>query len=140
MEGSKLALPKQVILMFARAGPLDKPRGHSLGLVIRTERPNGLASPPNLLVVNLSQLLGEILPISRPPVELERLASLSAVPYGFVESFEYWQVGFLEYRGPVESTSAGCGGAGVIHVVHAVLSDEGEKRLGSLFYGLVESL
>jgi hypothetical protein len=46
----------------------------------------------------------------------------------------------LELGGPVESTSSGSGGACVVHVVHTVLADQGEQRLGSLLDGLVEGL
>lgn len=46
----------------------------------------------------------------------------------------------LELGGPVESTSSSGGGAGVVHVVHTVLADQGEEGLSSLLDGLVESL
>lgn len=46
----------------------------------------------------------------------------------------------LELGGPVESTSSSGGGTGVVHVVHTVLADQWEQRLGSLLNGLVESL
>lgn len=46
----------------------------------------------------------------------------------------------LELGGPVKSTTSGGGGAGVVHVVHTVLADEREKRLGGLLDGLVEGL
>ena len=46
----------------------------------------------------------------------------------------------LEFRSPVESTTTSGGRASVVHVVHTVLTDEGEKRLSGLLDSLVESL
>lgn len=46
----------------------------------------------------------------------------------------------LELGCPIESSTTSGGRASVVHVIHTVLTDEGEKRLGSLLDSLVESL
>lgn len=98
----------------------------------------------------------EVLSVSLSRVELERSSSLGTVSDGFVQGLEDGQVGpesqraalllsravclLFELGGPVEGTSSGGGGAGVVHVVHTVFTDQGEERLSGLLDSLVESL
>lgn len=93
---------------------------------------------PDLLVVDLSQLLREVLAVCRAAVPLEGLAGLGTVTDALVELLEDGDVGLLEDGCPVESTTAGGGGAGVEHVVHALSTDQGVEGLGGLLDGLVE--
>ena len=44
----------------------------------------------------------------------------------------------VELGGPVEGTTTSSGGAGVVHVVHTVLADQGEQGLGGFLDSLVE--
>lgn len=85
-----------------------------------------LTSPPDLLVVDLLQLLREVLTVSFSAVELERLAGLRAVAYRLVEGLEDGQVGLLEDGSPVESASASGGGACVVHVVLYIVGKRSE--------------
>jgi hypothetical protein len=91
----------------------------SLVLSVRSEGANGFPGPPDLLVVDFSQLPGEIFTVSRPAIELEGLAGFRSVLHALVELLEDGGVSLLENGGPVESTTAGSGGASVVHVVHA---------------------
>jgi hypothetical protein len=65
---------------------------------------------------------------------------LASVLDGGVEVLEDWLKGILEASLPVKSTTTGSGGAGIVHPVHTVTTDQWVKRLGSLLDGLVEGL
>jgi hypothetical protein len=119
------------------------------------ETSDGLSGSPDLLLVNLVELLLEIISVCLSGVELERSSGLGTVSNRLVKSLEYGKVSpvdqrssliycrgdsLLELGGPVESTSSSGGGTGVVHVVHTVLADQREEGLGSLLDGLVESL
>jgi hypothetical protein len=89
-----------------------------LVLRIRTKRADDLPSAPDLLIVDLLQLFGKVLAVSRATVELERLAGLGTVLNALIQLLEHGYVGLLEDRCPVERTAASGGRAGVVHVVH----------------------
>ena len=73
-------------------------------------------------------------------VVLERTLGLGTVLNGGVEVIEDRLEGILEALAPVDSTTTSSGRAGGVHVVHAVGTDQGVQRLGSLLDSLVESL
>ena len=102
--------------------------------------PNGLAGAPDLEVADLLELGLVLLTVVRLRVVLERALGLGAVLDRVVEVVEDGLEGVLELGGPVDGTTAGGGGAGVEHPVHAVGTNEGIEGLGSLLNGLVESL
>ena len=102
--------------------------------------PNGLAGAPDLEVADLLELGLVLLTVVRLGVVLERALGLGAVLDGVVEVVEDGLEGVLELGGPVDGTTAGGGGAGVEHPVHAVGTNERVEGLGSLLNGLVESL
>lgn len=95
-------------------------RGDRLVLGVGAERAHNLACAPDLLVVDLLELPGEVLAVRSAAVPLEGLAGLGAVLHALVELLEDRDVGLLEYRGPVERATASSGGASVVHVVHAI--------------------
>lgn len=76
-------------------------------------------SAPDLLVVDLFQLLGKILTVRGASVEFKGFSCLRAVPHAFVQLLKDGEVGLLEDLGPVKSSTTGSGGARVVHVVHA---------------------
>jgi len=108
--------------------------------VLGAEGADGLSGAPDLEVVNLLELLVVLLTVVGLRVVLERALGLAAVLDGGVEVVKDGLEGILEALAPVDSTTAGCGGASCVHVVHAVCSDQGVQRLGSLLDGLVERL
>lgn len=103
------------------------------------ESADGLSGAPDLLSINLVELLLEVLAVGLASVELERAAGLGSILDRGVKSLEHGAVGSLELGGPVEGTTAGGGcerkgrlalgrfetngrvltGAGGEHVVHA---------------------
>ena len=70
--------------------------------------PNERTCAPDLLVVDLLELLREVLAVGAARVELERLARLRAVLHALVELLEYRQIGLLKDGRPVKSAAA-CG-------------------------------
>ena len=90
-----------------------------LVLGVRSEGADGLPSPPDLLVVDFSQLPCEISTVGAPAIELEGLAGLRSILDALVELLKYGSIGLLENGGPVEGTTTGSGGACSVHVVHA---------------------
>lgn len=73
-------------------------------------------------------------------VVLEGSLGLGAILDGVIQLVEDGLQGILEAGGPVNGTTTGSGGAGLVHPVHAVGTDEGVQTLGSLLDGLVEGL
>ena len=90
--------------------------------------PNERTCAPDLLVVDLLELLREVLAVGAARVELERLARLRAVLHALVELLEHGAVSRLEDRGPVERTATRGRGARVVHVVHAFLTKTPNER------------
>lgn len=144
------------VLLFISA--LESNTSNSLRLAIRAEGTDDLARTPDLLLVDLLQLLGKVLTVSRATVELERLAGLSTVLNTLVELLENRDIGLLEDGCPIQGTTTSGGGACIVHVVHTggskmtsevmcfknwmryipVLTNKGVERLSSLLDGLVE--
>lgn len=75
---------------------------------------------PNLLLVDLLELLREVLTVRAPSIKIKRFAGLGSVTDALVERTEDREVGLLEFGSPVEGATAGGGGACVVHVVHSV--------------------
>lgn len=73
-------------------------------------------------------------------VVLEGSLGLGTITDGVVEVVEDWLEGILELWRPVDGTTTGSGGAGGVHPVHSVVTDEWVEGLGGLLDGLVESL
>jgi hypothetical protein len=109
-------------------------------LVLGTEGADGLAGAPDLHLANLLGLLLEGLAVVGAAGEVEGTLGLGTVAGGLVELLEERLKVGLEALGPVEGTAAGGGGAGLVHVVHAVGADQRVERLGGLLDGLVEGL
>lgn len=109
-------------------------------LVLGAETTDSLSGAPDLEVVDLLELGGVLLAVVGLAVVLERPLGLGTVSDRCVEVVEDGLQRILEALLPVESTTAGSCGAGVVHVVHAVLADQGVQGLGSLLDGLVEGL
>lgn len=109
-------------------------------VVLGAEGADGLAGPPNLKVADLLKLLLVLLTVVGLRVVLEGALGLLTSDDGVVEVIEDGLQGILELGSPVNSTTAGSGRAGVEHPVHAVGTDQGVERLGSLLDGLVEGL
>ena len=112
---------------------------HLLG-VLGPEGANSLSGPPDLQLVNLLKLRVVLLTVVGLRVVLQATLGLATVGNSSVEVVEDGLKGGLEAWAPVEGTTAGGGGAGGVHVVHAVGTDQGVQRLGSLLDSLVESL
>jgi hypothetical protein len=108
--------------------------------VLGAEGADGLSGAPDLKVINLLELLVVLLTVVGLRVVLERALGLAAVLDRGVEVVKDGLEGVLEALAPVDGTTTGGGRAGSVHVVHAVCSDQGIQRLGSLLNGLVESL
>jgi hypothetical protein len=108
--------------------------------VLGTERADGLAGAPDLEVADLVGLLLEGLAVVGAASEVESALGLGTVAGGLVELLEEGLEVVLEALGPVEGTTAGGGGAGLVHVVHAVGTDQRVEGLGGLLDGLVEGL
>ena len=109
-------------------------------LVLGAERADSLTGAPDLKLVNLLELSSVLLAVVLLEVVLERALGLCAVGDGCVQVVEDGLEGVLEALLPVKGTTAGGCGAGVVHVVHAVGTDQGVQRLGGLLDGLVEGL
>ena len=112
---------------------------HLLG-VLGPEGANSLSGPPDLQLVNLLKLRVVLLTVVGLRVVLQATLGLATVGNSSVEVVEDGLKGGLEAWAPVEGTTAGGGGAGGVHVVHAVGADQGVQRLCSLLDSLVESL
>jgi hypothetical protein len=109
-------------------------------LVLRAERADGLAGAPDLHVADLLCLLLEGLAVVGTAGVVEGALGLGTIAGRLVELLkEGLEVG-LEALGPVKGTAAGGGRAGLVHVVHAVGTNQRVERLGSLLDGLVEGL
>lgn len=108
--------------------------------VLGTQRADSLAGAPDLEVADLLHLLLESLAVVGAASVVEGALGLGAVASGLVELLEEGLEVLLEALGPVDGTAAGSGGAGLVHVVHAVLADQRVEGLGGLLDGLVESL
>lgn len=108
--------------------------------VLRAQGADSLTRAPDLKVVNLLELGGVALAVVGLGVVLEGALGLGAVGDGGVEVVEDGLQGVLEALLPVEGTTAGGGGACVVHVVHAVGTDQGVEGLCGLLNGLVEGL
>lgn len=102
--------------------------------------PDGLASSPDLEVADLLHLGLELLSVVLLAVVVEGSLGLGTVVDGVVEVVEDGLQGILELGGPVNGTTAGSGGASLVHPVHAVGTNERVEGLGSLLNGLVEGL
>ena len=109
-------------------------------LVLGAEGADGLAGAPDLHVADLLCLLLEGLAVVGAAGVVEGALGLGTVAGRLVELLEEGLEVGLEALGPVEGTAAGGGGAGLVHVVHAVGTDQGVEGLGSLLDGLVEGL
>lgn len=109
-------------------------------LVLGAEGADGLAGAPDLHVADLLCLLLEGLAVVGAAGVVEGALGLGTVAGGLVELLEERLEVGLEALGPVEGTAAGGGGASLVHVVHAVGTDQGVEGLGSLLDGLVEGL
>jgi hypothetical protein len=108
--------------------------------VLGAETTDGLSGAPDLEVVNLLELLVVLLTVVGLRVVLQGALGLAAVLDGGVKIIEDGLEGILEALAPVDGTTTGSGGACSVHVVHAVGTDQGVKRLGGLLDGLIESL
>lgn len=108
--------------------------------VLGTERADGLAGAPDLKVADLLHLLLEGLAVVGAASVVEGALGLGTVAGGLVKLLEEGLEVLLEALGPVDGTAAGGGGAGLVHVVHAVGADQRVEGLGSLLDGLVEGL
>jgi hypothetical protein len=128
----------QIIRVITQFQPTSSP-GRLLG-VLGAERADGLSGAPDLELVNLLELSVVLLAVVGLRVVLERALGLAAVLDGGVEIVEDGLEGVLEALAPVDGTTTGSGGAGSVHVVHAVSTDQGVEGLGSLLDGLVEGL
>lgn len=104
------------------------------------ETSDNVASAPHLLGSNGVCLLLVVLAVGLAAGKVERPLGLSAVSDGLVEALKDGPVGLLELGSPVESTTAGRGRAGLVHVVHAMLANERVERHESLLASLVEGL
>lgn len=102
--------------------------------------PDGLAGAPDLQVPDLLHLGLVALTVVLLAVVVERALGLGAVLDRVVQVVEDGLQGVLELGGPVDGATAGGGGAGLEHPVHAVGTDEGVQALGGLLDGLVEGL
>ena len=102
--------------------------------------PDSLSGPPDLQTTDLLHLSLELLTVVLLAVVVEGALGLGTVLDGGVQVVEDGLQGVLELGGPVNGTTAGGGGAGLEHPVHAVGTNEGVQRLGSLLDGLVEGL
>jgi hypothetical protein len=109
-------------------------------LVLGAEGADGLAGAPDLHVADLLGLLLEGLAVVGAAGVVEGTLGLGTVAGGLVELLEEGLEVGLEALGPVEGTAAGGGGAGLVHVVHAVGADQRVEGLGGLLDGLVEGL
>jgi hypothetical protein len=108
--------------------------------VLGTEAADGLAGAPDLKVADLLHLGLELGAVVGLRSVLEGAAGLLTGLDGGVEVVEDGLEGVLEAGAPVDGTAAGGGGAGGVHVVHTVGTDQGVEGLGSLLDGLVEGL
>lgn len=113
---------------------------YHLLVVLRPQGAHSLTGAPDLQVVNLLELLCVLLAVVRLAVVLKRALGLGAVLNRVVQIVEDRLQGILEALAPIDGAAAGGGRAGSVHVIHAVLADEGVERLGGLLYGLVEGL
>jgi hypothetical protein len=102
--------------------------------------PDSTASPPDLEVADLLHLSLILLSVILLAVVLERPLGLRAVLDRVVQLVEDGLEGILEPGGPIDGATAGSGGAGFVHPVHTVGTDQRVQALGSLLDGLVESL
>lgn len=102
--------------------------------------PDSLAGTPDLKTSDLLHLSLELLSVILLAVVVEGSLSLGTILDGVVEVVEDGLEGALEAGSPVNGTTSGSGGAGLVHPVHAVGTDERVERLGSLLDGLVEGL
>ena len=96
---------------------------HSLrlfGFRIWSQRPDGLARPPNLLVVDLLQLALKVFAVGLAAIEFERLPGFSAVLYRLVQRLEHWPVRLLKDWSPVECAAASGCRAGLRRIVNKV--------------------
>lgn len=102
--------------------------------------PDSLAGAPDLEVADLLHLLLVLRTVILLGVVVEGALGLGAVTDAVVELVEQGLQVVLEAAGPVNGTTAGGGGAGSVHPVHTVSTDEGVQGLGGLLDGLVEGL
>lgn len=90
-------------------------------VVLRTKRPDGLSSPPDLEVPDLLQLGLELLTVVGVRVVLERAGSLFSSLDRVIEFVKEWLESVLELVGPVDGTTAGGSRTCSIHPIHTVL-------------------
>ena len=102
--------------------------------------PDSLAGTPDLEAADLLHLLLVLLTVILLGVVVEGALGLSAVTDTVVELVEEGLQVVLEAAGPVNGTTAGSGGASLVHPVHAVGTDQRVERLSGLLDSLVESL
>jgi hypothetical protein len=112
----------------------------SLLLVLGSEGSDGLSGAPDLQISNLLHLSLVLLTVIWLGVVVEGSLGLLAGLDRVVKVVENWLQGVLELSGPVDGTTSGGGGAGLVHPVHAVGTDQWVQGLGSLLDGLVEGL
>lgn len=108
--------------------------------ILGAETTDSLSGAPDLEVVNLLELRVVLLTVVGLRVVLERALCLAAVLDRCVEVVKHGLEGILEALAPVDGTTTSGSGAGSVHVVHTVSSNQGVQRLGSLLDGLVECL
>lgn len=102
--------------------------------------PDSLASPPDLEATDLLHLGLVLLTVILLAVVVQGSLGLGTILDGVVKLVEDGLQGILEAGRPVNGTTAGGGGASLVHPVHAVGTNEGVQALGSLLNGLVEGL
>ena len=109
-------------------------------LVLRSQAADSLASSPDLKLTDLLHLLLECLTVVWATSVLHGALSLLASLDRVVKVIEDWLESLLEALAPVNGTTTSGGGAGGVHVVHTVGTNEWVERLSSLLDSLVESL
>jgi hypothetical protein len=135
----KKPFPRQ-ILSFSAHKFIISTSLTGLLLVLGSEAADSLAGAPDLELADLLHLGLVLLTVVRLAVVLERSLSLGTILDGVVEGVEDGLQSILELGAPVDGTTAGGGGASLVHPVHTVGTDERVERLGGLLDGLVESL
>jgi hypothetical protein len=102
--------------------------------------PNSLSSSPDLQIADLLHLGLVLLTIIWLGVEGKGSLSLLSGLDRVIKIVEDWLQGVLEASAPVNSTTASSGGAGLVHPIHAVSTNQWVQALSSLLDGLVEGL
>lgn len=102
--------------------------------------PNSLAGSPDLQISDLLHLSLILLAVVGLAVVIQRSLGLRTILDAIVQVVEDGLQGILELGGPVDGTTAGSGGASLVHPVHAIGTNQGVQALSGLLNSLVESL